>query len=205
MNEPRPDRRRERTFKLLSAALLDLLKEHDYGNITIQDIVDKADVSRATFYLHFKDKDELLFKSMERIYNELSANTPIVTRDDFTNQTYKEEWHDARDFEHVAAHADFYRAMLGAHGSPQFVRLVRAYLENVMREMVIAPLLPPDGQAHLPADFMAAFIAGAQIGVINWWLDNDLACSPHEMSQMLSAMCVFGMGWALKLPIEPPA
>jgi len=193
--EKRPDRRRERTLHLLSEALLDLLKEQDYANITIQDITDKANVSRATFYLHFRDKDELLFSSMKRIYDELSKGYPTVTRSEFT------QVHDARDFEHVAAHADFYRAMLGAHGSPQFIRMVRAYLENLMREDVLKPLAPPD--AHLPLDFIAAFMAGAEIGVINWWLNQGGEHTPEQMAQMMARMCLGGLGWALKLPVDP--
>lgn len=205
MTEKRPDRRRERTFHMLSTALLDLLKERDYNNITIQDVADKADVSRATFYLHCKDKDELLFKTMQRIYDELSTHYPPLDRNDFNNRSYLEQTDDARDFHHVAAHADFYRAMLSAHGSPQFIRMVRAYLETVIRDQILKPLMPSDGEPGLPIDFMAAYMAGAQIGVINWWLDNNLPVSPEEISRMLSRMCLFGMRWSLRLAIDPEA
>ena len=202
MTEKRPDRRRERTFQMLSKALLELLKERDYSNITIQDVVDKADVSRATFYLHFKDKDELLFKSMERIYDELSSNYPLLNRNAFANQTYTHSVEDAHDFHHVAANADFYRAMLSAHGSPQFIGMVRAYLEKVLRDQILKPLAPTDGEPEVPLDFMAAYMAGAEIGVINWWLDNNMPVSPGEISGMLNQMCLFGMQWALRLPID---
>jgi len=204
MTEKKPDRRKERTFQMLSGAMLELLKERDYPNITIQDIADRANVSRATFYLHFKDKDELLFKSMERIYDQLSAEYPPVTRDEFINKTYTHNMDNSQsEYTHVAANAEFYKAMFGTHGSPQFMQMVRAYLENVTREHVLKPLAPQDGKTLLPLDFIAAFTAGAEIGVINWWLDNDLQYSPEQINQMMSSMCMFGMAWALKLPVDP--
>ncbi|MEO8397816.1 MAG: helix-turn-helix domain-containing protein, partial [Chloroflexota bacterium] len=67
----KPDRRIERTRQLLSKALMDLIIERGYDTITIQDITDRANVSRATFYLHYKDKDELLYQSMTKIYDAL--------------------------------------------------------------------------------------------------------------------------------------
>lgn len=202
MSGKRPDRRRERTFQLLSGALMELLKERDFANITIQDIADKANVSRATFYLHFKDKDELLFKSMERIYDSLSEQFRQVSRDAFANKTYIHTADEALEFKHVAAHADFYRAMFGAHGSPQFMQMVRAYLQNAARREILEPLAPPDGAAF-PLDFMAAFMAGAEIGVLTWWLESGLKLPPEEVCAMMNAFCLFGMAWALRLPIDP--
>jgi AcrR family transcriptional regulator len=58
-NEPE-DRRRVRTRQMLRNALLELIDEKGYESVTVQEITDRADLGRATFYLHFKDKDELL-------------------------------------------------------------------------------------------------------------------------------------------------
>lgn len=63
----RPDRRRARTRKMLSDALMGLILERGYDAITIQDITDKANLSRATFYLHFGDKQDLYLCSLERV------------------------------------------------------------------------------------------------------------------------------------------
>jgi AcrR family transcriptional regulator len=65
------DRRKARTRQLLRDALMALIVEKGYEAISIQDIVDRANVARPTFYLHFKDKEELLFTSLVEIYEEL--------------------------------------------------------------------------------------------------------------------------------------
>src|SRR5664279_2433284 len=111
------DRRIERTRQLLSKALMDLIVERGYESITIQDITDRANVSRTTFYLHFKDKDELLFASMEKIYDGLVSGHKGLMPIDVTEADFESVTCNANDFEHVAEFADFYRAMLSKQGS----------------------------------------------------------------------------------------
>ena len=56
----RPDRRVGKTRKALKEALTDLILEKGYEAVTVQDVIDRADVGRSTFYAHFVDKDDLL-------------------------------------------------------------------------------------------------------------------------------------------------
>ncbi|MBC8171477.1 MAG: helix-turn-helix transcriptional regulator, partial [Anaerolineae bacterium] len=65
------DRRKQRTRQLLRDALMALIVAQGYDTITVQDIADAANVARTTFYLHFKDKDELLFEGMREMYETM--------------------------------------------------------------------------------------------------------------------------------------
>src|SRR6186713_2598586 len=56
----RPDRRVSRTRRALKEALTDLILEKGYEAVTVQHVIDRADVGRSTFYAHFLDKDDLL-------------------------------------------------------------------------------------------------------------------------------------------------
>jgi len=67
------DRRQQRTRRLLKAALISLILERGYDDLTIQDITDRADVRRATFYLHYATKDELLAQVLAAMFDELVA------------------------------------------------------------------------------------------------------------------------------------
>ncbi|MBE0688765.1 MAG: TetR/AcrR family transcriptional regulator [Anaerolineae bacterium] len=67
----RPDRRRERTKRQLSDALIALVLERGYDNIRIEDITERANLGRATFYLHFADKQELLLMTLQRVVDEV--------------------------------------------------------------------------------------------------------------------------------------
>jgi len=188
------DRRIARTQQLLSKALMELVVERGYDTITIQDITDRADVSRATFYLHYKDKDELLFASMTKIYDGLASGHDGQPPFDL-NDVRKDMPCDASDFEHVAEFADFYRAMLSKNGSVGFLLRVMTYLAQVFQP-VLEGQVGEDG-AEIPVDLIAAFCAGAEIGVMKWWLENDMRYTPQEMAQMQFLLSALGLKWAL--------
>ena len=69
MKERTPDRRVQRTRRLLHKALMSRVLEKKYESITVQEILDRADVGRSTFYTHFQDKDELLVSGFENVKN----------------------------------------------------------------------------------------------------------------------------------------
>src|SRR5579863_9077562 len=108
MTEPakKIDRRIQRTHELLREALMALIEERGYEPISIQDITDRANVSRTTFYLHFRDKDDLLFTTMEELYDNLVEHVhiaPLREASDINGMV------DSSDFRHVAEYAKFYR------------------------------------------------------------------------------------------------
>src|SRR5579864_499085 len=120
------DRRVQRTHTLLRDALMALIEERGYEPILIQDITDRANVSRTTFYLHFRDKDDLLFTTMEELYDDLVEKSMVRSGDSEDHSI--RGGIDATDFQHVVDHAKFYRVMIGKHGSGGFVMRVQAYL-----------------------------------------------------------------------------
>jgi AcrR family transcriptional regulator len=191
------DRRIARTQQLLSSALMELVVERGYNEITIQDIVDRADVSRATFYLHYRDKDELLFASMEKIYDGLVNDHKDWEHPDFSAPLDEDVLCEAGDYEHVAEYADFYRAMLSKNGSVGFVLRVMSYLAQVMQPVLEKQAEQEGVEPKVPVDLIAAFWAGAEIGVMKWWLENDLKYTPEEMAKMQYLLSVQGLAWAL--------
>ena len=75
------DRRKRRTRKYLGKALLELVQEKKWDQITIQDITDRADINRATFYLHYGSKEELLAESLEEYFDALVEQIASKTID----------------------------------------------------------------------------------------------------------------------------
>ena len=184
----RPDRRIERTMTALRDALMSLIIEKGYDAISIQDIADRANVARATFYLHFKDKDDLMFRSMRVIYDGIVARQPK----DLTVEALADD----SDFQHVAQYADFYGAMLSAKGSMGFLTRVRAYLQEEL-EKSMCQLIPADVTPRLPRSLIAAYCTGAQIGLIWWWVENRLPIPAEKMALYMMQLSVFGLNWAL--------
>ncbi|NJR12632.1 TetR/AcrR family transcriptional regulator [bacterium] len=153
----KPDRRIQRTRQLLRDALLSLIADKGYHEITVQDVTDRANVARTTFYLHYKDIDDLLFSSMAEMYADLfarwMARTPTLLKTEGT--AYSE----VDDFVHVAAYAPFYRVMLSENGSMKFLVRVQQYLtqalEATLRRYVVAGHEP-----SIPLEIAAALMAG---------------------------------------------
>lgn len=196
-NTRKPDRRVQRTRTLLRDALMALIIERGYETITVQDITDKADVARATFYLHYKDKDELLMTSMEEVYDDLVARIGPLN-DDYLTKEGKPV--DTIAFEHVAENVPFYRVMLSEHGPSGFAVRLRHYLARVGWE-IYCQYMPElrgstVGQAVMHAE------AGSLIALISWWLENDMPFSAEEMAWLAHTL---GEKGALGLVEKPPA
>ncbi len=194
------DRRIQRTRALLRTALMELIIEKGYDEITIQDITDQANVARTTFYLHFSDKDELLFGTMRDIYEELYQLAGETIPESFF--TDNESDCAAEDFIHVQAYADFYKIMIGEKGSAAFLARVRQFLAESIMELSLKKIIPEGKDSRVPLDMMSYALAGAQIGVIKWWLDNGMKESPHKVAFMLEQLMKKGMVWGLNLEDE---
>lgn len=200
VDTPKPkkvDRRIQRTRNLLRDALMHLIIEKGYDEITIQHITDEANVARTTFYLHFKDKDDLLFQTMRDMYEDLYAQSSFAEMSTHPPQLVEEEC-DATDFEHVADLAEFYKVMLGERGSAAFLMRVREFLAKGVMEDTFSKATN-DEQANLPVEFVAYAVAGARIATIKWWLDHDMPYSPQRMAYMMDQLFVHGIYWGLGL------
>ena len=198
-----PDRRVKRTLALLRDALMALIQEKGYDSITVQDITDRANVARTTFYLHFKDKDELLFEGMREIYQDLIDRLKARSASGKLLHTFGTDA--AVDFEHAAQYADFYRIMLSERGSMAFLIRVQKFLADMLLEEMLKPLLEelPNAKPRIPLELMAYHYAGAQIGQIKWWLDNDMRFAPGEIGLMMENLCANGLFWAMGV-VEAP-
>lgn len=71
---PKPDRRVQRTRELLQQALIALIRERGYDAVTIQDIAERANVGRTTFYLHYTSKDDLFLQCHDAILSQFQLN-----------------------------------------------------------------------------------------------------------------------------------
>src|SRR5262249_17076016 len=95
------DRRVERTRRRLGSALWDLLQEHPVDAITVQQVLDRADVGRSTFYAHFRGKDDLLVGEIERflemtaglLQHSHAGDRVIAVREFFTHVAEAPEFH----------------------------------------------------------------------------------------------------------------
>lgn len=194
------DRRIQRTRTSLRDALMRLIISKGYDEITIQDITDEANVARTTFYLHFADKDELLFGTMRDIYEELF----LAVGGDMPKSFFSDDENDcvAEDFIHVQEYSAFYKIMIGERGSAAFLARVRQYLAEAIMETTLKDMIPDGKETRVPIEMMSYAMAGAQIGVIKWWLDNGMRESPQKVGFMFEQLLKRGLAWGLRLTDE---
>jgi AcrR family transcriptional regulator len=178
------DRRTVRSRNLLRNSLIALMLEKEYEAISVQDITDRADLGRATFYLHYKDKDDLLISMLEALYDELvSRIEKQVTLDVLTTPPIQHV------FEHAAENKDLYKVVLSGAGKTAVLTRTRDYivalLIKYMKTLGNAP--------QIPLEVTAIYLAGAQMHLIGWWLENDRPYSIDEMVRMYQGLTMHGV------------
>ena len=176
------DRRVVRTRKLLQDALFALILEHGYDSIRVQDITDAANLGRATFYKHYPDKESLLFATIEGLRDNL--------RDSILRNPAGSMLPGFRAlFQHAEENPNFYLVVLNHVGG-------RESITQVMNSAVIHFLQKVETGSDHPVEFMANYIVGAVLQLLDWWMLNDKPYSIEEMEQMLWVLIRDG------LPIE---
>jgi AcrR family transcriptional regulator len=164
------DRRVRRTKELLRSALISMILEKGYERVTVQDVIDRADVGRSTFYAHFRDKEDLLFYGLEELRAAFEPGPPQVSPT-------------LEVFEHFARSREVWKAMAGRRGAETFSRYLHRFLSELLRTQLEARA--PSGPTQVPLDAVVEFATSALIGLgVGWWLENDLPHSPQEMDRL---------------------
>ncbi len=180
LNTGKPDRRRERTRLMLQDALNELVQEHDYAEITIQMIVDRANVARVTFYRHYRDKAELLLDYLNSVNAEL---TPFVKH--VSPMTFPPTGNDIpnlRMYRHIAAERKLYKALMcGSAAATVRQQVVANMMQYTSANMA---LLLPHLDQHTQ-HIIAQCITNTSYGMIVWWLENDAPCPVDELAMMV--------------------
>lgn len=182
------DRRVQRTRAQLRDALLALIVERGYDDLSIQDITDKADLRRATFYLHYKDKEELLLTVLSESFDGLVRQMePIHQSDVLAGKTHVEAF--LVTFKHAEANAKLYRVLLNSHCGIVVANRIREYLAALLLNTLKTV---PQTYITTPHEVLAQYIAGAELAMITWWLNHDMPYSAEQMAQMVQRLTLRG-------------
>jgi AcrR family transcriptional regulator len=177
----RPDRRKQRTRQLLRDALISLILEKGYDSVTVQEITDRANLGRATFYLHYPEgKGQLFLSILEEMFDDLKARSTPPSREVFEVGDMPMR---LVAFQHVLEYRDLYRAtLLSQDGMAAIMNRVREYLAESMQERISAGV--PEEQVSVPLEALSNYLSGALISLVSWWLRQDNPCSAEEMSEI---------------------
>lgn len=175
------DRRQRKTRQAIFDAFSDLLLTSSYSCITVQDIIDGANVGRTTFYAHFPTKDDLLREMCAEIFEHVFSQAPEVEpTHDFSKSSDDPKAIITHILYHLQEHGKTLIVLLTCESGELFQRYFHQYFnQHVARRMLGARV--PAGAA-VPEDFLVEHIAGSFVTIVRWWLKNDMKQTPEEMA-----------------------
>ncbi len=163
------DLRIRRTHKLLSDALFELLETTRYDDISVVDICEKAMVHRATFYKHFKDKDEFIEYVTKEKLREFYFTS--MKKYDFSDKKnlYKAVIRTILSF--IEENKQMIRfASKGTNSN--FFESIKKIVQDAMIRFIVAS--ERYGEKYpAPADVVSSFLTGGFISLIYWWIHSE--------------------------------
>src|SRR6266403_672409 len=187
----KPDLRIRRTRSLLSDALVALMQEKPIDKITVQEVLDRATVGRSTFYLHYRDKDDLFLCVLEDGLEMWSTALGRKQEKSLRIAPVSEF------FAHVASARKLYRALVDSGRIHAFFELAQGYfargIARRLKEMGVKNMV----QSELDARSHA--LAGNLLSLLKWWLDRGARGSPKAMDELFHRMAWNGLQSKSKL------
>jgi AcrR family transcriptional regulator len=182
------DRRVQRTTQMLREALLSLIQEKGFETLSVQDIIDRANVGRATFYAHFDNKEDLLVSG----FDGLRATLREHQRRAHSQRGRAEErlfafTHEM--FAHVADYRHVFRAMVGKESGALVQHLLHKMIVDLVRDDLRAMLGRNDANLA-PPDAVVQFLAGGLFGLMGLWAEGKLRLSVDEVNGVFRRMAV---------------
>jgi AcrR family transcriptional regulator len=185
------DRRVQRTRQALHEALKALILEKRYDKITVQNIIDRANVSRSTFYAHFLDKEDLLRKGFSMYSKQLNARIETERQEGEGEQLFH-SLSFFRHFRHAYLQQHLHQAMREGGGAEVLVEAIRHHLQEDIQSRLVQ-IFPDGGPDAIPLPLITNFLAGALLSVSRWWLESERPYSPEEINAMFQRLAMTGV------------
>jgi AcrR family transcriptional regulator len=181
VTEKTHDRRVQRTRRMLHKALMSLVLEKKYESITVQEILDRADVGRSTFYMHYQDKDELLFSGFQYLQSFLESVRGVSTP--VPGKSYERIiGFSLAMFEHAQEYRRVNRALLGSSAEAVVRRHIHSILAGIVRRELQRELRSGKrGKVPVSPELLCHFLVSTYTAVLTWWLNSKNPSSPRDI------------------------
>lgn len=171
----RTDRRTQRTQHQLGRALVELVEEKRFDEITVQEVIDRAEVGRSTFYTHFRDKEDLFQKDWEKFLDFLAQQIKWdqAGRGSFMPVAFL--------FSHLQDAQTFYRGLVRSRKTEALMKSGTEYLSQKI-ETSLTPRLGV--HPAIPVPILSMYLASNLFALLKWWLDQGMPYSPAQMDEL---------------------
>lgn len=166
-------------------AFFEIYSSKKIEKISIKEITEKAQLNRGTFYVYYKDIYDLLEKTEEELMSELlekvRSAVVMILRDESVSPFMP-------PIEFYQKYNKILRTLLGANGDPNFVFKMKKVVKGMLREVLKKEKMPEI--EHI--EYLMEYISSAQIGIISYWLENDMEIPIVELGEMIKQITLHG-------------
>ncbi len=185
MKQDKQDRRSQRTRRLVNSALLQLLFERHYDAITVQDILDRAEIGRSTFYTHYFDKEDVLTSIAEQMLETFDQQ--------FSHRKVEQGIIPALElFQHVQQNYQYFQAMMRGNTGEVLWEAAQTTLSKSIEQTLTTTSMekrPPS----IPWDVISQYLAGSFLHLLKWWLRAEMPYSPEQMEGIFRQLALPGV------------
>jgi len=196
--QPAPDRRVRRSRRALREALVGLCLEKGYAAVTVDDVAERADVSRATLYAHYADKRALLEDVAEELWAELEARTRVPL--DTAMTTFGGEAI-AILFRHAHDEVAAYRVVVGDASVTEVARLFERRIAGRLDAVLQRRARDLGSTPRVPSSFLSALMAAEVVTTLSHWLEGRRRWKDAERLALWTVQhLAHGDAWSMGLP-----
>lgn len=181
------DRRQQKTRAAIFSAFGALLARKSYHNITVQEIIDGANIGRSTFYAHFETKDDLLRALCGELFDHIIRSATDCTH---THGLYSDGSAPESVFCHLLQHLqendNNILGLLSCESSEIFLRCFKDSLNGLIRMQFADQTLRR--RSSLPDDFLINHISGSFVEMVLWWIKGRMRQTPEELDRYFRAV-----------------
>lgn len=174
------DRRQKKTREAIFRALRTLMEQKQYSIITVQEIIDEANIGRSTFYAHFETKDDLLHCLCSDIFHHVF--TDLLPQEEDVLDWKNLELKLGHILYHLKENQVNIRGLLAADRDGQFMAYFKQYLTQLFSRY--AALFPQE----IPEDFLIHHLAGSFSETVKWWVSTNMESAPETVAHFYIAV-----------------
>ena len=177
------DRRQQKTRKAIFDALGTLLEVKRFEHITVQEIIDTANIGRSTFYAHFETKDDLLKSMCTDVFQHIfTSELPLESEADFSQGSQNLEIKLGHILYHLQENKNNLKGILRGESGELFLYFLKQYLYDLFERY------QEEFNSMIPKDFLLQHLAASFAETVKWWMTEDTKHSPEEVARFYMVM-----------------
>ena len=170
------DRRQQKTRALIINSFSKLLISKPYSKITVQDIIDEANIGRSTFYSHFETKEILLDELCKELFHHVFSNDlKSENNHDFSNKPNNLREYISHILHHIKEDSIMYEGLLLSQASDIFYSYIKAHFNEWIRNNLAINYI-------IDKEYLVNHICSSFIESIKWWIKNNMKETPETLA-----------------------